>query len=294
MDIRKTFESSISGKACRLSVTVTGRVQGVGFRPSIYRFASAAGLAGSVRNTRRGVVIEIEGTREALTAFASSLENDLPPLARIDTLEAERIEPGGGDGFVIVESEEAGGASALYPVDTAVCSDCLSEMADPGDPRYRYPFINCTNCGPRFTIIEDLPYDRPLTTMKEFEMDSLCRGQYTDPADRRFHAEPISCPGCGPELSLIDADGRGIPGDPIEETKKLLASGRILAIKGLGGYHLACLATDPGVVSKLRERKKRPVKPFAVMFRDIDILKKYCRAEEIEEELRHLRSVLFS
>lgn len=257
----------------------------MGFRPSIYRFAESAGLAGSVRNTRRGVVIEIEGTREAILSFALSLENDLPPLARIDSLEAGPVEPSGGGEFVIMESEEAGGSDVLFPVDTAVCADCLREMGDPEDPRHRYPFINCTNCGPRFTIIEGLPYDRPLTTMSEFEMDAFCAGQYADTSDRRFHAEPISCPGCGPSLSLIDADGRDIPGDPVEESKRLIATGKILAIKGLGGYHLACLAGSDEAVSTLRERKKRPAKPFALMFRDMKTLEGHCETGEVERSL---------
>ncbi len=285
MDIRKIFESKIEGEAGRLALTVRGRVQGVGFRPSIYRLAAEAGLAGFVRNTRRGVLIEVEGSREAILSFASALENDLPPLARIDSLEAEAVETNGESEFVIVESEEAGGSDALYPVDTAVCADCLREMGDSEDPRHRYPFINCTNCGPRFTIIEGLPYDRPLTTMSEFEMDDLCSGQYADPSDRRFHAEPISCPNCGPTLSLIDADMQEISGDPVDEAKRLIAAGKILAIKGLGGYHLACLAASVAAVSTLRERKKRPAKPFAVMFRDIDTLERYCETGEVERKL---------
>jgi hydrogenase maturation protein HypF len=285
MDIRGIFESKMEGGAGRLSLIVKGRVQGVGFRPSIYRMAAAAGLAGSVRNTRRGVVIEVEGPRDSMLAFASSLRDDLPPLARIDSIEVERAEPAGDGEFVIIESEEAGRSDALYPVDTATCADCLREMGDPGDPRYRYPFINCTNCGPRFTIIEGLPYDRPLTTMSVFEMDTLCEGQYSDPADRRFHAEPISCPGCGPSLSLVDADMREIQGDPVEEAKRLIGNGRILAVKGLGGYHIACLASSEETVSILRARKKRPVKPFAVMFRDIATLERYCEAGDVEKKL---------
>lgn len=285
MDIRGILDEKIEGDAGRLSLTVKGRVQGVGFRPSIYRMAAAAGLAGSVRNTLRGVVIEIEGGREAILSFASSLENDLPPLARIDSLEAERAEPAGYLDFVIVESDDAGVSDALFPVDTAVCADCLREMYDPADPRYRYPFINCTNCGPRFTIIEGLPYDRPLTTMSEFEMDGLCSGQYMDPSDRRFHAEPISCPGCGPSLSLIDADRKVIAGEPVDEAKRLLAGGKIVAVKGLGGYHIACLASSIDAVSTLRERKKRPAKPFAVMFRNIDTLEMFCLAGDVERRL---------
>ena len=285
MDIRKIFESKIEGEVGRLLLTVRGRVQGVGFRPSIYRMAVGTGLAGSVRNTRRGVVIELEGTREAILSFAAALENDLPPLARIDSLEAETVEMTGGGDFMIARSEKAGSSEVLFPVDTAVCADCLREMGDPGDPRHRYPFINCTNCGPRFTIIEGLPYDRPLTTMSVFEMDDLCGGQYADPSDRRFHAEPISCPDCGPALSLIDAENREIPGDPVTEAKRLLAAGKILAVKSLGGYHLVCLAESAEVISTLRERKKRPKKPFAVMFRDIDTLETFCETGEVERKL---------
>lgn len=266
----------------RLRLTVKGRVQGVGFRPAIYRLATAAGLAGSVRNTRRGVVIEIEGSAGALGAFLGGLEAGLPPLARIDSLERETVEPLGEGSFSIGESDEPGGADAVYPVDTAVCADCLREMRDPSDPRHRYPFITCTNCGPRFTIIEGLPYDRPLTTMREFGMDRLCRGQYTDPADRRFHAEPICCPGCGPALRLLGADGAGLPGDPIGGAQRLIAEGKTVAVKGIGGYHLACLATDGAAVARLRDRKRRPVKPLAVMFRDISTLRRFCAAGAAE------------
>jgi len=257
-------------------------VQGVGFRPAIYRMATGAGLGGSVRNTRRGVVIELEGSAEALASFAGALETGLPPLARIDSLESGAVEPLGESSFSIGKSDEPGGADAVFPVDTAVCGDCLREMRDPADPRHRYPFITCTNCGPRFTIIEGLPYDRPLTTMSVFEMDRLCRGQYTDPADRRFHAEPISCPGCGPTLRLVGEDGAQLPGDPIAGAQRLIAGGKTVAVKGIGGYHLACLATDGPAAARLRERKRRPVKPFAVMFRDIAALRRFCAVDEAE------------
>ncbi len=269
----------------RLRLSVRGRVQGVGFRPGVYRIARDAGVAGAVRNTRLGVVIEIEGGAGAIAAFLRGLEGDLPPLARIDDVSAEEMEPRGETGFAIARSEEPGAAEAVFPVDAATCADCLREMRDPADRRYRYPFINCTNCGPRFTIIEGLPYDRPLTTMRAFAMDEHCRAQYADPADRRFHAEPISCPGCGPALRLVDAVGHEIPGDPVAGASSLLAAGKILAVKGLGGYHLAVIATEEAAVRRLRERKRRPAKPFACMFRDLASLERYCVADDTERRL---------
>jgi hydrogenase maturation protein HypF len=269
----------------RLRLVVRGRVQGVGFRPGVFRIARRAGIGGSVRNTRRGVVIEAEGPAEAIRAFVAGLDGDLPPLARIDDVSVEEIEPRGETDFAIARSEDPGAAEALFPVDAATCADCLREMRDPADRRYRYPFINCTNCGPRFTIIEGLPYDRPLTTMRVFAMDDPCRAQYADPADRRFHAEPISCPGCGPVLRLVDGVGHEIPGDPVGEACALLAAGRILAVKGLGGYHFAVSATDEEAVRRLRERKRRPAKPFACMFRDLAAVRRYCVLNDVERRL---------
>ena len=282
VDVRKKIRIPGGAGRRRLRLTVRGRVQGVGFRPAVYRFARAAGVGGFVRNTRSGVIIEIEGTAAALESFAGMLADELPPRARIDALEAGSVDPSGETLFAITTSEETGGGEALFPVDTAVCTDCLREMRDRDDPRFRFPFINCTNCGPRFTIIEGLPYDRPLTTMREFEMDRLCRSQYADPGDRRFHAEPICCPGCGPRLRLIDVAGLEIAGDPIAEACELIAAGGVLAVKGLGGYHLACLATDGAVVARLRERKRRPDKPFAVMFRDAAAILRRCDVDETE------------
>jgi hydrogenase maturation protein HypF len=266
----------------RIRLLVKGRVQGVGFRPSIYRFARAAGVTGWVRNTKRGVVVEVEGEAAAVGRFGRFLLEESPPLARIDGLEAEEIEPRGDGTFEILSSDEPGGSDALFPVDTATCADCLREIREPTDRRYRYPFINCTNCGPRFTIIEGLPYDRPLTTMTDFSMDDFCEAQYRDPRDRRFHAEPISCPACGPTLYLIDENGDEMAGDAIGEAARLIERGMIVAVKGLGGYHLACLATDPAVVSRLRARKKRPMKPFAIMFRDIEAIERYAAVGEEE------------
>ncbi|MCK4538858.1 MAG: carbamoyltransferase HypF [Candidatus Krumholzibacteria bacterium] len=274
-----------AGTEVRLRLVVRGRVQGVGFRPGVYRSAAEAGVSGFVLNTGSGVVIEIEGNGPSIEEFGRLLIEEAPPLARIDSIEPERIAVTGQPGFVIAESEGGTSRDALFPVDTAVCEDCLRELADPSDPRFRYPFINCTNCGPRFTIINGLPYDRDLTTMRRFTMDRLCGSQYADPGDRRFHAEPISCPGCGPVLSLIDSGGKVIPGDPIDEGRKILADGGILAVKGLGGYHLACLAKDEKAVQLLRDRKNRPVKPFAIMFSSMETVLRYCYADEEEARL---------
>ena len=282
-DIRKTFR--LKNDPARLRLLVTGRVQGVGFRPAVYRLANRAGLGGWVRNTRFGVVIEIEGGIEAIRAFVESLATDLPPLARIDGLEAWESDPVGEREFRIAPSEDPGSPETAFPVDVATCPDCLSEMRDSANKRHRYPFINCTNCGPRFTIIEGLPYDRSLTTMREFTMDRFCRAQYQDPSDRRFHAEPISCPDCGPELTLVDAGGDRLAGDAVGGAEELLAQGLIVAVKGLGGYHLACRADDDGVVKRLRERKRRPAKPFACMFRDIVAVERCCVADEEERRL---------
>jgi hydrogenase maturation protein HypF len=269
----------------RLRLLARGRVQGVGFRPSVYRFARKSAVGGWIQNTRGGVVIEVEGRAASIRAFLRDLSTDLPPLARIDGLDAREIDPVGEREFAIVPSEAAGSPETLFPVDVATCADCLSEMRDAVDKRYRYPFINCTSCGPRFTIIERLPYDRPLTTMNEFAMDAFCRKQYGDPGDRRFHAEPISCPDCGPALKLIDAQGNELPGDAIGRLVELLGSGLIVAIKGLGGYHLACRVDDAGVVERLRERKRRPAKPFACMFRDLAAVEWHCLVDEIERGL---------
>jgi hydrogenase maturation protein HypF len=282
-EILETFQPT--NDPARLRLRVKGRVQGVGFRPNVYRLAVRAGTGGWVRNTRLGVVIEVEGTAAALREFLRGLAEDLPALARIDDVEAVEMPAAGERSFRILESEGRGAPETLFPIDTATCADCLAEMRDSSNRRYRYPFINCTSCGPRFTIIEGLPYDRPLTTMHEFEMDDFCRTQYTNPLDRRFHAEPISCPGCGPSLILFDDMFTEIPGDPVAGAVSLIEKGAIIAIKGLGGYHLASLATDEGVVRRLRQRKRRPAKPFACMFRDLETLRRYCVTDAVEEKL---------
>jgi hydrogenase maturation protein HypF len=237
----------------RRRIRVAGVVQGVGFRPFVYGLARRYGVCGSVLNDGAGVVIEAEGPPEVLDRFVERLAAEAPPLARVERVAQDRIEPLGETGFRI-EASAATARSALIPPDVATCDDCLRELFDPADRRYRYPFVNCTQCGPRFTIVRDVPYDRPNTTMAAFPLCPECRAEYEDPLDRRFHAEPIACPACGPRLSL-----------PLEEAVALLREGAIVAVKGLGGYHLACDAGDERAVARLRERKHREDKPFAVM-----------------------------
>ena len=250
----------------RMHIAVSGAVQGVGFRPFVYGLAARLGLAGFVFNEPRGVTIELEGPREAIDAFLAGLESSPPPLARIERIETAEIAAAGETGFRIRDSGAYGERSVLVPPDLATCNDCLREMADPSDRRHRYPFINCTNCGPRYTIIQDLPYDRARTTMAEFDMCPDCRAEYEDPANRRFHAEPTCCPVCGPRVWLSDRHGAQVPcEEPITEAIARLSEGAIVAIKGLGGFHLACDAANPEAVALLRARKHRDLKPFALM-----------------------------
>ena len=245
-------------------------MQGVGFRPFVYRLAHELGLAGYVLNDERGVLLEVDGVDTAVAAFLGRLRDEAPPLAVIERVECEDCEPDQiPGGFEIRRSVAGGPTDAPVSPDTATCPECVAELFDPDDRRYRYPFINCTNCGPRFTIVRGVPYDRPLTTMARFAMCAACRAEYNDPRDRRFHAQPNACPGCGPTLALRDAGGRDIDGDPVRTAAALLQSGRIVAVKGIGGYHLACRADDPHAVSELRARKHREDKPFALMAADL-------------------------
>ncbi len=249
----------------RLRVRVTGTVQGVGFRPYVYRLAGELSLAGFVLNDAHGVLIEVEGDAVAIDCFLARLPCEAPPLAVVEQVLAEERVPCGEGSFAIRES--VGGSVPDAPVtpDTATCEDCLRELLNPADRRFRYPFINCTNCGPRFTIVRGVPYDRPLTTMASFTMCPACRAEYDDPADRRFHAQPNACANCGPSLRLLSGDGASIPGDPLPAVAAVLRAGAIVAIKGVGGYHLACLAGDEHAVASLRTRKHREDKPFALM-----------------------------
>ena len=250
----------------RTRVRVEGTVQGVGFRPYVFSLASSLGLAGFVLNDSRGVLIEVEG--DAVDAFLVRLPAEAPPLARIERVRAEAVAAVGERGFAIRESPRGGGGRVNITVtpDAATCADCLRELFDPADRRFRYPFINCTNCGPRFTIVRGIPYDRPLTTMAAFAMCAACRAEYEDPANRRFHAQPNACPDCGPHVRLQPQS----PGDPIAGAARALAGGAIVAVKGIGGFHLACRADDEAAVAALRARKHREDRPFALMVRDVD------------------------
>ncbi|MEU9026837.1 carbamoyltransferase HypF [Streptomyces sp. NPDC048383] len=255
----------------RRRITVRGVVQGVGFRPYVYTRATGLGLAGHVTNTPEGVVAEVEGAAEAVLRFCERLAADAPPLAVVDAVDHCAVPLAGGSGFSIVASHTGGPARTLVSPDVATCADCLAELADPTDRRHRHPFITCTHCGPRFTIVTGLPYDRAHTTMAGFPMCADCAREYADPADRRFHAQPVACPACGPRLRLLS--GRPVQEvtdvDPVAGARRLLAEGAVLAVKGLGGYHLACDAGHAGAVAELRRRKDRGGKPFALMAREL-------------------------
>jgi hydrogenase maturation protein HypF len=257
----------------RARARVEGTVQGVGFRPYVYRLANELDLAGFVLNDARGVLLEVEGPAASIEAFLARLEREAPPLARIERVSAETCEPTREAGFAIRESPRGGTADAAVTPDTAACAECLAELFDPADRRHRYPFTNCTNCGPRFTIVRGVPYDRPLTTMAGFAMCPRCRAEYDDPADRRFHAQPNACPDCGPEAALIRPDGSAAAGAgdaSLRAAAAALCDGAIVAVKGLGGYHLACLADDEVAVAALRSRKHREDKPFALMVASLE------------------------
>ena len=264
----------------RRAVTVEGIVQGVGFRPFVFSLATRLNLGGFVQNQSGRVRIEVEGSANSLERFVRELHEQAPPLARIDAVRTAAIEVSGAAGFAIVPSEPGGRRHALVSADSATCADCLAELADRGDRRFGYPFINCTNCGPRFTIVRDVPYDRPLTTMAGFALCAACAAEYHDPADRRFHAQPVCCPACGPRLRLLDAAGGEVPvGDPIAAAAALLAAGEVLAVKGLGGYHLAVDAGSATAAAALRARKHREDKPFALMAADLEAARGLCEID---------------
>jgi hydrogenase maturation protein HypF len=269
----------------RVRLTVKGRVQGVGFRPTIYNFAQSLHLSGWVSNSPEGALIEVEGSRQIVETFIKELPNRLPPQARLHTVERRELVPVGYEGFEIRSSRKEGETQALIPPDLATCEDCLGELKDPRDRRHGYPFINCTNCGPRFTIIQGVPYDRPRTTMAPFKMCPECQREYDDPRNRRFHAQPDACPICGPKVWLEDHKEKLESEDPISEARRLLAQGKILALKSLGGFHLVCNAYDVKAVRELRRRKQRPDKPFAVMMRSLVDVTKLCSISEDEKLL---------
>jgi len=268
------------------SISVRGIVQGVGFRPFVYGLAVKHNLRGWVYNTSEDVRIEVEGAAEAVRQFERELETKAPPLAYIENVTVQYHRPVGYKDFEIRKSQAQEGKYQLISPDVATCQACLGEVMDADDRRYRYPFTNCTNCGPRFTIIEDMPYDRAKTTMRYFQMCPQCQAEYDNPLDRRFHAQPNACPKCGPQVQLIDNQGNVLnESDPIAAASQLLREGKILAIKGLGGFLLACDATNDSVVKTLRQRKKRPSKPFAIMVATVDEAKRHCYVLPEEERL---------
>jgi hydrogenase maturation protein HypF len=271
----------------RLRVTVRGAVQGVGFRPFVYRLASELSLQGWVNNSTRGVFIEVEGDPASLEAFRLRLEREKPPRAFIQSIEASRLDPVGFNGFEIRASETDGEHEALVLPDIATCPDCLREILDPHNRRYRYPFTNCTNCGPRFTIIEALPYDRPATSMKGFAMCPACRAEYENPADRRFHAQPNACAACGPQLALWDGDGHILAREEaaLQRAVEAVRRGGILALKGIGGFHIVCDARPGKAVRELRRRKAREEKPLACMFPTLASVRLVCAVSDAEERL---------
>ena len=273
----------IGGKLTRFRIKVRGIVQGVGFRPFVHRLVKQHGLAGWVRNSSEGAELELEGEEPELRGFLRELRDEAPPLAVIESVECRELPGAGGhESFRIIGSDRGDHMRTLVSPDTGICPDCLRELLDPSDRRYRYPFINCTNCGPRFTIIRSVPYDRAFTSMAEFPMCPDCAAEFADIENRRYHAQPDCCPVCGPRTFFIDGDGRRLPGDGIEAARRLIKDGGILCVKGLGGMHLACLAENEEAARELRRRKHRDEKPFAVMCRDMDCVRRLCEVSEAE------------
>ena len=264
-----------------MRIEVKGIVQGVGFRPFVHRLVEKWGFTGWVRNTSDGAELELCGARGALLHFIEELKHNAPPLALIESVEFSEVKPGDYAGFEIIASEAHERMETLVSPDVGICADCRRELLDPHDRRYRYPFINCTNCGPRFTIIKSVPYDRASTSMSAFPMCPDCEREFGDIRDRRYHAQPDCCPVCGPRCFYLDAGGREIPGDAVETARRELKAGKIVCVKGLGGMHLACLP-EPDIVSELRRRKRRDEKPFALMCRDTACARALCRVTDRE------------
>ena len=264
-----------------MRIEVKGIVQGVGFRPFVHRLVEKWGFTGWVRNTSDGAELELCGARGALLHFIEELKHNAPPLALIESVEFSEVKPGDYAGFEIIASEAHERMETLVSPDVGICADCRRELLDPHDRRYRYPFINCTNCGPRFTIIKSVPYDRASTSMSAFPMCRDCEREFGDIRDRRYHAQPDCCPVCGPRCFYLDAGGREIPGDAVETARRELKAGRIVCVKGLGGMHLACLP-EPDIVGELRRRKRRDEKPFALMCRDTACARALCRVTDEE------------
>lgn len=270
----------------RVHLRIHGIVQGVGFRPFIHKLVGSYGLTGYIKNTSSGVELELEGSRPALERFVRDVPERAPKLAVIESVEAEYSdELRGFTGFEIRKSLQEAVRNTLISPDICICDDCLRELFDKNDRRYRYPFINCTNCGPRFTIIKDVPYDRAKTSMSDFPMCPDCDREYRDIEDRRYHAQPDCCPECGPRVFFLGADGTELPGNAIETAREYIKAGRIVAVKGLGGMHLACRCDDPAAATELRRRKQRDEKPFAIMCRDAETARRLCRVSAAEESI---------
>lgn len=270
----------------RANIQVNGIVQGVGFRPFIHKLITGEALSGWIRNTSEGAEIELEGEEDAISRFLSDLQTKTPKLAVIESVHTEYFtQLQGYQGFEIRQSHAMQERNTLISPDVGICEDCLRELFDPKDRRYRYPFINCTNCGPRFTIIKDVPYDRCKTTMGAFPMCPQCEAEYKTITDRRYHAQPDCCPKCGPHVFLLDANGESVQGDPVKTAAEALKNGKILAVKGLGGIHLACRCDLPEVAMTLRKRKHRDEKPFAIMCRDAEAARRYCHVTEDEQRI---------
>lgn len=269
----------------RVRLHVTGVVQGVGFRPYVHALALRHGLAGEVGNDEAGVVVEAEGPEREVSAFVAALSQEAPPAARVESVAATTVPTRRQSGFVIAPSRVAGARTALIPADLATCNACLAEVRDPADRRHGYVFTNCTACGPRYSIVRDVPYDRATTTMAGFAMCAACRAEYQDVADRRFHAEPVCCPACGPQLTLLDRQGTVLEGHPVATAAALLRAGAVVAVKGIGGYHLACDATDGEAVAALRARKHREDRPFALMVPDVEAAERLVETSADERAL---------
>lgn len=273
-------------KNTRLKIIIRGVVQGVGFRPFVFRLAKENSLHGWVMNTAQGVIINVEGPRSQCESFKQQLQSEKPQHAFITSFEVFMLDPKGCQGFKIKESEEGASDTLILP-DIAICDDCRREILDSNNRRYRYPFTNCTQCGPRYSIIQDLPYDRKYTTMKDFVMCPECRREYEDPQDRRFHAQPNACPACGPQLKLWNVDGKVIAEreEALEQAVKKILEGKIVALKGLGGFQLIVEACNEEVIERLRQRKHREGKPFAVMMNNLEDVKEFCKVSEKEQQL---------
>ena len=274
-----------AGGRVRQRIRIDGIVQGVGFRPFVHSLATRLCLAGFVSNDMHGVLVEVEGGPERVAEFERRVAGEAPPLAMVEHVVAEGIAVTGGVGFAILASRTAGERAVLISPDIATCDDCLDEIFDPANRRFLYPFTNCTNCGPRLTIMRDVPYDRPFTAMAGFRMCAECAREYHDPSDRRFHAQPIACPACGPRLRLVDNRGVEQEGDPCQRTAALLQAGQLVAVKGLGGYHLAAIAANETAVGRLRARKHREDKPFAIMVPSLAAAHQIAFVDPVEERV---------